>query len=775
MRRINAMAAAVAAASTMLASQVLAQGLEEVVVTAQKREQSLQDTPISIAAFDADTLEQKGVSNIDDLGTSVPNVKITRSPSNSTGATLAIRGSTTFNPAISWEATVGLYMDGIYIGKNLGGIFDVAELERVEVLRGPQGTLYGKNTLGGAVNLITAKPTGELGGKLKAGYGNYERMTGYGMLDLPALDLGQAGQIMARLSASYKTRDGLYKNKPDPFGNALANERSNREFNDLNSKVGRYDILWDVNDRLELRYVYDYSRINQKTPKQQLTFFDPSVPIDEYGTTIPADLAEEMKDYLTGENDNRRKSWSDQSGDEYSRSIAQSFFVTYDLGELGALGDVTLKYLANDRALTWRDRIDIDGSPIDLFTSARDITYDQQSHELQWIGATERIDYVLGLYYFNEEARVGNPITYGRDVYMHPQYAHYGDERDDPTQNNRYSFDNDSYAGYAQVEWRPGADLFQDRLTLTGGLRWTREKKRSWVDHPDEVVEADPSGTPILVGWEEKRSKNFTNTSPTAVAAWDFTDNVNGYIKLAYGWKAGGFNGEPTSREEFVNPYSAEKMRSVEVGMKSRWLDNRLQVNLAAFNNRSTDMQMSIFAADGGASSTVENAGRATIRGFEAELVALPTADLQFGVNYGYLDTHYGKFMEHGVDRRKEKDFPYAPRHSGSLWAEYTFLQSGWGELMGRVDYEYIDQHLPYVERFQNATSKINTYQLVNARLTLRDIPLGGPGDQRLSLALWGKNLLDKEYRINTIPFGAWTSSFYGDPRTYGIEATYSF
>src|SRR5690625_557030 len=309
MRRINAMAAAVAAASTMLASQVLAQGLEEVVVTAQKREQSLQDTPISIAAFDADTLEQKGVSNIDDLGTSVPNVKITRSPSNSTGATLAIRGSTTFNPAISWEATVGLYMDGIYIGKNLGGIFDVAELERVEVLRGPQGTLYGKNTLGGAVNLITAKPTGELGGKLKAGYGNYERMTGHGMLDLPALDLGQAGQIMARLSTSYKTRDGLYKNKPDPFGNALANERSSSELNNLNSKVGRYDILWDVNDRLELRYVYDYSRINQKPPKQQLTYLDPDIV-----NIFDPDLYDQMKAYLTGENDNRRKTSSDQSG-----------------------------------------------------------------------------------------------------------------------------------------------------------------------------------------------------------------------------------------------------------------------------------------------------------------------------------------------------------------------------------------------------------------------------------------------------------------------------
>src|SRR5690625_6608293 len=343
---------------------------------------------------------------------------------------------------------------------------------------------------------------------------------------------------MARLSTSCKTRDGLYKNKPAPFGNALANERSSSELNNLNSKVGRYDSLWDVNDRLELRYVNDYSRINQMPHKQQLTQSDHKIPVgviphpNNPGGNIFKMPPPEMGDYLTGENDNRRKTSSDQSGYEYSRSIAQSFFATYDLGELGALGDVTLKYLANDRALTWRDRIDIDGTPINMFTSARDITYDQQSHELQWIGATERIDYVLGLYYFNEEARVGISITCGRDVYMHPQYAHYGDERDDPNQNHRYSFDNGSYAGYAQVEWRPGADLFQDRLTLTGGLRWTREKKRSWVDHPDEVVEADTSGTPFLVVCVEIRRMNFTKPSPTVVAALDFTEYITGILTL---------------------------------------------------------------------------------------------------------------------------------------------------------------------------------------------------------------------------------------------------
>lgn len=750
MRRIKAISALVAAYSAIAGGQVWAQGLEEVVVTAQKREQSLQDAPIAIAAFDASALEQKGVSNIDDLGTSVPNVKITRSPSNTTAATIAIRGSATINPAITWEPTVGIYLDGVFIGKNIGGIFDIAELQRVEMLRGPQGTLYGKNTLGGAVNLITAKPSGEFGGKIRAGYGNYELMTGYATIDTPALDLGGAGQLMAKVTASYKTRDGFYDNEPDPFGSSLANPPSSDELNNLNSKVGRYDILWDVNDRLELRYTWDYSDIDQKPPKQQLTFFDPSVdllagtPFAGFGFP-PADMA----DYLTGENDNRDKTSSDQSMFERSKSISKSFFATYDAGSLGFLGDVTFKYIGNDRRLDWDDQIDIDGTPLDVFHSGRRIDYEQQSHEIQMLGVTDRTNYVLGVYYFREEADVFNPVAFL------PVFTF-------PTSNNRYGFDNDSVAVFGQVEWRPPARVLDDRLTLTLGVRWTKEEKDSYISHPDD-----------LVPFAAEADKTFTNISPTFVAAWEVNDNINVYGKIANGWKSGGFNGEAPFEAAFVTAYDPEEMQSIEFGIKSRWLDNRLQFNAAVFQNDSDDMQMSIFVSGSGAASVVQNAGQATIRGFEMEVVALPTPDLQLSLSYGYLDAEYGEFIDSGVDRRKEKDFPYTPRHSGSLSAEYTFFQQSWGELIGRIDYEYVDEHVPYIEPFQNATSKVNTYQLVNARLTLANIPVGDT--ETLKLALWGKNLTDKEYRVNTIPFGAWTSSFYGDPRTYGVEATYEF
>ncbi|MBV1919611.1 MAG: TonB-dependent receptor, partial [Pseudomonadales bacterium] len=149
-------------------------GLEEVVVTAQKREQNLQETPLAISTFDAQALEDLGISDIEDVSVYVPNVQISETPGGSTGATIGIRGSATINPAVTWEPTVGIYIDGVFIAKNIGALFDVAEIERLEILRGPQGTLYGKNTIGGAVNLVTRKPSGVGGGKIKLGAGNYD-------------------------------------------------------------------------------------------------------------------------------------------------------------------------------------------------------------------------------------------------------------------------------------------------------------------------------------------------------------------------------------------------------------------------------------------------------------------------------------------------------------------------------------------------------------------------------------------------------------------------
>ncbi len=389
---------AVLLASGLAAGPAHAQ-LEEVIVTAQKREQSLQDTPISISAFNPELIDQLGISDIADISDYVPNALVEPSPAGTAGATVAIRGSVTINPAITWEPTVGLYLDGVFIGKNLGGIFDVVDLERVEVLRGPQGTLYGKNTVGGAINLVSKRPSGEFGGKVRAGIGNENLYHGLVSLDLPAF--GEVGRGVGQLRASgalfYEQRDGLYDNERDPFGSPLAGAPSSDEFHDLDSLAGRVALDLEINEKLMASYAFDYSDRDQQPSMGVLS--DAGDPVDGVAFFLDPYVVDTDKRPNGISND-----WSQY---EKSEVTGHAWQLSWNPGEMGFLGDVTLKYIGSYRELDYNDLVDIDGSPIDFFHSGRDIDYDQTSHELQLLGNSERTSYVLGLYYFED----GGPVV----------------------------------------------------------------------------------------------------------------------------------------------------------------------------------------------------------------------------------------------------------------------------------------------------------------------------------------------------------------------------
>ena len=358
----------------MCGAQALAQqgGLEEIVVTAQKREQSLQEIPVAITAFGADALQQQRIRDVGDISGLVPNVQINPSPSGSTGVTVAIRGSVTINPAVTWEPTVGLYLDGAFIGKNVGGIFDVADLERVEVLRGPQGSLYGKNTVGGAINLITRKPSGELGGTLRGGIGNEGYYQLYGSVDTPALGtVGEGlGQLSANITLQREERDGFTDNIDDPIGMApFAGPRSSDEYANKDADAGRIALALDVTERFDMRYAYDFSEKDQEPTASVLT------AVDDPGLGFGALLSP----YIQSENDYPSKLSNDQSRYEKSEVEGHALHLNYRPGELGFLGDVTFKSITSYRKLSWDDAIDLDGSPIDFFHSERHIDYDQFS------------------------------------------------------------------------------------------------------------------------------------------------------------------------------------------------------------------------------------------------------------------------------------------------------------------------------------------------------------------------------------------------------------
>lgn len=732
--------AALATVSVVTEAQPM---LEEVIVTAQRRAQSLQDAPIAVTAFSAEDIDTRGIRDVKDIGLFVPNVNIAPSPGGSTGATIAIRGSTTINPALTWEPTVGLYLDGVFLGKNLGGIFEIAELERVEVLRGPQGTLYGKNTLGGAVNLVTRLPGDDFGGYAEASAGNEGYTAFRGRLETGAMGrVGEGlGELRASLAYSTRSRDGFFDNvDSDPTGgfNPFVNPRSNNQFQDLDSDALRLDALLTASESVSVRYSYDRSDTDKAPNMGQLTDVNEAF-FAGFGLGFLGDLQA-----LYEVPESRRADSISNDKSQFERSEVQGHALTVNW----SLGDITFKSITAQRDLDWHDKLDIDGTPMDLFNSERDVEYSQFSQEFQLLGSGDSIDWVAGVYYFTEDGDVYNPISF---------FGLFGA----PSDNNEYGFDNSSWAGYGQVEWRA-----TERLSATVGLRYTSEDKEVYVFHPQ-------ASTGGVGAFDVRGSDSWSNTTGTLVLAYDLSDDVNLYGKVSQGWKAGGFNGEAPSADAFYDSYDPEEVVSYELGLKSRFLDNRVQLNAAAFVNDITDMQFSVFLeGTGGAASTVDNAGAATVKGFELELVAQLTDSLRIGANYGYLDTQYDEFLELGQNVKDSKDFPYSPESTASLDLDWTVLAGDWGQVDAHIDWSYTDDFVAYTNKDQNTTGQLAAYDVVNARLTVDEIKLG---NSTLRLSAWGRNVFDEEYRENIIPFGLWTTSYWGQPATYGVDARLSF
>ncbi len=735
-RRYLSLAIALACSGNALA-QSGSPALEEVLVTAQKRSQSLQDVPVAVTAFDAETLQRQRINRVTDLTLFAPNVEIIDTPSSTTAATIAIRGASQINPAVTWENSVGIYLDGVFIGKNLGAVFDVVDLERVEVLRGPQGTLYGKNTVGGAVNLITRKPSGELGGSVQAEMGNNGIWALRGTVDTP-----EVAGLKATATVMTRERDGFYDNEPDPFGNPFAGAPSGSEFQSQQSDAARLAVQWDINDSWVANYSFDYSDQDNDPRLGQLTQTSLNSFLSSGG----------LQDaYLTSEDDRADEASNDWAFYERAESSGHALDVTWS-------GDnMQVRSITAYRQMDFEDLIDIDGTPVDVFHSGREVEYDAFSQELQLSGSLNQLDYLVGLFYFKEDADVFNPITF---------FGAFGL----PTANNRYGLEAESVAAFGQVDWRPAA--FDDRLTVTLGLRWTEEEKDQYVDQPGN--------------YSAQADDTFNNTSPALALAYAVSDDVNVYGRVARGWKSGGFNGEASSEQRFVNAYDDEDVTAYEIGVKSRMLDGRLQVNAAVFYNDIENFQLSVFEG-AAAASLVENVPEFVTSGFELEAIAQVSENLRVNLSYGYLDAEYEEFSnDFTLFDKDDAGVPYSPENSLSVGLDWSIARTSYGEWDLHADYSYRDDYTPFIDPDQVQASQIESRSLLNARLALRDIPLGGG---TMTVALWGQNILDEEYRINTIPFGGvdqrvapnggsgvgWTASYFGDPRTYGVEVRYDF
>lgn len=735
------------ASPTVLAQEQRSSGIEEVVVTAQKREQSLQDVPIAISAFGADQVETRGIADIEGLNGLAPNVRISKAPASATASQIAIRGSAQQNPAPYWDQPVGMYIDGVYFGKSLGSIFDVVDIERIEVLRGPQGTLYGRNTLAGALSIITRKPSGEFSGSAMVGVGNYDRREAKVSMDLPRVGIASASFGLQKLR-----RDGLVDIKQGP-----ASEAANRD-----NVAGRFALNLAFSENFEADYRFDHTNIDQEPPLSQLYRSDLGIP------------------GMTASKHRISKASLDVDTYEKVKVNGHSLTLSWDVNDHN-----TLKSISSYRKMDWDDSIDLDGTIVGIAHTSRDSVYKQKSQEFQLIGNVDRWNYVAGLYYFKDDGKVINPQEFFYDI---PGFATFYD--------SRYGFTTKSVAAYGQLDYQ-----LTDALTLTLGLRRTEEKKTGSRYLGINFAPNDPNFIGLIP--QVNGSKDFSATTPLISLGYQLSDDHSVYAKYSEGFKSGGYNGEYSGPNfdsdpaveaglrdlrvgEVLTPFKPQKMKSFEVGYKGRFLGGIAQLNTAVFFNKNEDMQLSIFTATGASGSIVRNAGEAETKGVEIEGILLPTDWLKLQVSYGYLHSEYKKFMDSGVDQANNRAMIFSPKHTFDLLVDARLGETSYGTWRAIADYMFQSSWYSYA--YQLASSgpnydptqplarnvKVDSAGFLNLRLALTDIPFcSGTGE----VALWGRNVTDKKHVSNYIDFGPGfgnlTTAYWDDPRTYGASFTY--
>lgn len=682
--------------------------LEEVVVTAQKRAESLQRTPISIIAVGAQELEDKGINSLNDLRTAVPNLEMTPHPNSGTTSLIFMRGIGNRDDQITQDPSVAVYLDGVYVGRSQGLAMDVADIDRIEVLQGPQGSLYGRNATGGAISFHSSMPDMEdFGFKQQLTVGDYSHWRSRTQVNVPITE-GLAGQF-----AYLRTqKDGFIKNSGT----------GSSRFGDQDREAVRGTLLWEPTDTLELYYSYDRSML-EDTP-----VWAPQVSLYPTMTDRPSRAAAENVEAndVVVQGHNLTASWA----------ISDRLLVKSITG-----------FREVDSLTNQRFHPGLFG-PDPIFYTVYDTQQEQFSQELQLIGQTAggTLEYVLGAFYFNEEAD-----NYDLSDPFGPGYT------------DRYtSIENKAWALFGQGTWSP--DSFDQRLHFTAGLRWSKDERYASIS--SESVSGDGVVTPLpgAVG-----DRDFDSVTPSFTIAWDATDDTHLYAKMSSGYKTGGYNIRASSLTRFSEGFDEEELVSWELGLKSQWWNNRVRLNSAIFRSDYDDIQLSI-TPDPEQSNIADvfNAGEASIDGLEMELSALPLPSLSVNLRYAYLNANYDKVINPGtgLDESDQFHFVEAPEHSYNLNLTWDLPVTAIGTPSILIDYAWQDEKITATN---DKRYRMDDYGLLNVRFNLSDIPVS---TGELRMGLWGRNLEDTDYYVSHFPTGVPTA-IYGEPRSWGIDVIY--
>lgn len=706
------------------------QTIEEVVVTAQKRAESLQSAPLSISALGSQQLETMGVNDLADIQHNVPSLSMRQFPNAKSTLRVFIRGVGNNDSQLSQDPGVGVYVDGVYMARSTGLAMELAELERIEVLRGPQGSLYGRNTTGGAVNVITRKPSGEWRFKQKVTLGNRGLWQSATDVDLP-----QLGDLALQLNYHTGAVDGVVKN----HGNGL-------DFGEEDRSAYRVAARWTPLAELTVDYTYDRSDIDSGAPY--------------YQTLQPGAPGFEDVPWSAGRIESTTSS---QALEKSQLTISgHSLHLAWDFSD-----QMTLRWISAYRELDESVYQDYSANPVTprLFSNDPFETEQEQwSHELQLVGSSATIDYVAGLYYFKEE---GSEYSIDR---ISLAFGPGGSLVELPLQSRLSDVTSSAKAAFGQMTWTP---QWEQRLHVTAGLRYTQDKRELSVDR----FQALDTNT-----FQTNAKDTFERVSPALTVAWDISEDVNAYLRWTEGYRSGAFNSRADSVTAATRPVSEEIVETVELGVKSEWLNRRLRLNASAYTSDFKDMQLGFTLPENPSAPVFFNAGSSSINGVELDVTALLLDELMLTLGYGFIDSDVEKVTDPvtGVDVSDEYELASAPRHSYTVDLDYRFPALSIGTLHANLNYAWKDEQrvifnlggplsgLPLNEPY----NQIDSYGIWNARLSLEEISLGSG---ELTVALWGKNLADEEYLVDGVVNFHWSPKVgvFGDPRSYGVDLIY--
>jgi iron complex outermembrane receptor protein len=709
--------------------------LDAVKVTARKREETLQDVPVAVTAFTAETLDKMAIKDIGDLDAQVPNLTIYAARGSTSTVTAYIRGVGQADPLWGVDPGVGIYLDDVYIARPQGALLDVFDVERIEVLRGPQGTLYGKNTIGGAIKYISRGLPEETTGFASVTVGNYNQ------LDVKAALGGSIGGqdsgLRGRVSVASMNRDGFGENTH------TGQEVSDKEINALRMQLGAFS-----QDDFDVQFAFDYMDDQSGVRGAKMLAPNPLAPAYP-PTSDRYDIRSGMKNI----NDTEMK--------------GASATVNWRPNE-----DWAFKYVAAKRESDTETNIDFDTTPLTLVDVRAFYSDSQVSQELQAnYDGGGRARGVMGLYWFNGDA--------GGQVLNHFWNPALANSLTNPLFGDTQGVVNTkSIALYA--DWT--FDL-TDRLKLDVGVRYTDEDKHA------VALNRFYTGLDYATSWGTAanfdKTINFKNTSPKISLDYQVTPDIMVYGLASRGFKSGGYNirANTTSVPRSGEPFDDEQVDSFEVGSKMSFLDQRLFLNLSAFHNKYEDIQLSIFTAfDSNGDGTDDNffgdftnAGKGTVNGVEIEYQFLPTQNWLISGNLAWLDAKYDEFLTYTttrppvlVDVADSQHFTNAPEFSGAINVEYRTDLANGGNLSARVGYSYQSEVWPTTDL--SPLIKQEGYGLVNAGVIWKV-------NDAWSLSLQGSNLADEEYRTTGYNIGAYgvLTGFYGPPRQYSLTARYDF